>query len=201
MIERVVAFGCSFTYGHGLVDCYNEANKGAGPEPSKYSYPSILGDYLGVEVLNEGKSGCSNTYISNKVLNCDIKPTDFVIVQWTDPARYTISLKDGDVPIGPWTDTETGKQFYRLFDDNHLLHITKRAIHHIELYLQSKNIPFLFGANCDLSVDSKISTAIPNLKKLKVDVALDDMHPGPNSHRLIAHRLFKTIKEKYDTKN
>ena len=44
-MARIFAFGCSYTYGHGLSDCIvGKCN--AGPVPSKLVYVNLLAEYL-----------------------------------------------------------------------------------------------------------------------------------------------------------
>ena len=65
--HNLVAFGCSFTYGHGLKDCViDQINPG--PNPSKYAWPTYLSLRLkcnGFE--NKGIPGASNKIIQKEV--------------------------------------------------------------------------------------------------------------------------------------
>ena len=68
-MARLLAFGCSYTYGEGLEDCWSPLNKTFGPLPSKQAWPSILGKDLGREVHNFGICGASNKHIWHTILN------------------------------------------------------------------------------------------------------------------------------------
>jgi hypothetical protein len=43
---RIIAFGCSYTYGHGLPDCLDDDKITQGPTHSNLAYPSILAEKL-----------------------------------------------------------------------------------------------------------------------------------------------------------
>ena len=44
-MDRLVAFGCSYTYGHGLPDCIMAKGR-AGKRPSKFAWPYLLAKKL-----------------------------------------------------------------------------------------------------------------------------------------------------------
>ena len=86
-INKIVALGCSYTYGHGLEDCIGP-NDSAGPVPSKFAWPNQLAKHLGVrEVLNLSHPGSSMKYalhilahnkheLSNKTLVVCMPPAE-----------------------------------------------------------------------------------------------------------------------------
>jgi hypothetical protein len=81
---------------------------------------------------------------------------------------------------------------------------TMKNIHHIELYLMSKGISFLFCTNTaeiysTPDIKWKIDTPIISSKKFIIDWANDNIHVGPNTHKQLANHLLNLIKEKYDT--
>ena len=75
-MSRLVAFGCSYTYGYGLSDCHIEPNK-PGPNPSKLAWPSLLANMLDLEVVNCSNIGASNIHILWRLINFDFKNDDF----------------------------------------------------------------------------------------------------------------------------
>jgi hypothetical protein len=56
---KLVTFGCSFTYGHGLADCMAEDGSN-GPTASEQAWPSVLGKLTGMKVDNVSEPGSSN---------------------------------------------------------------------------------------------------------------------------------------------
>jgi hypothetical protein len=52
---RIIAFGCSYTYGHGLSDCLDNDMMTQGPTHSNLAYPSILAEKLNCDESSVGK--------------------------------------------------------------------------------------------------------------------------------------------------
>jgi len=59
---RLIAFGCSYTYGAGLEDCFTPPI-GHGPIPSKFAWPQLVANELNMECINMSSSGASNKEI------------------------------------------------------------------------------------------------------------------------------------------
>jgi hypothetical protein len=88
-MKRLIAAGCSLTYGHGLPDCVDKYNqKHPGPEPSKIAWPGLLADKLNRSCINLGCPGASNKQIWHTLLNFNFEPDDIVIVYWSFIHRY-----------------------------------------------------------------------------------------------------------------
>jgi hypothetical protein len=75
--KRLVAAGCSFTYGLGLED------------PAKQSWPGVLGELLGCEAVNLGTPAAGNSYIANSILDYHaVDPAfDLVVIGWSSWTR------------------------------------------------------------------------------------------------------------------
>ena len=71
---RVIAFGCSFTFGHGLPDCFNPP-KNPGKAPSKYAWPSLVANELNVKCINKSLPGSSNKRIWHNIGKFKFKKT------------------------------------------------------------------------------------------------------------------------------
>ena len=80
-MNRLVAFGCSHTYGEGLKDCW--VNGKAGKLPSKYAWPQLLADRLKRRCFNKSMEGASNKFIWHKILNTEFTDKDIVVILWT----------------------------------------------------------------------------------------------------------------------
>jgi hypothetical protein len=94
--HNLVAFGCSFTYGHGLKDCIGDDNWMAGPKPSTYSWPTYVHHHLETKSLvNRGKPGASNKLIAKRIIDFKFQDPSIVVVQWTRLSRKTI-FKDSE---------------------------------------------------------------------------------------------------------
>lgn len=85
MHQRIVAFGCSNTYGLELdgVDVYSS--------PSKNCFASLIG------AENCGIPGASNKEIMLRILEQTYNPTDKICIQWTYPKSRTLLLDDNCV--------------------------------------------------------------------------------------------------------
>jgi hypothetical protein len=199
-MPRLVAFGCSYTYGHGLADCYIDPNK-SGPSPSKYAWPNLLANMLGLEVVNCSNPGASNIHILWKLLNFEFTDDDLCVIMWTHFGREPFSnLKYNSANIN-WDNYESNviKTLPELSKENivirNIIHM-----HHGYLHLTSKNIKHLFITGpSDILLYELPDIKIPTLMKdisinqSTVDKALDGMHPGPYSHMNIAKQLLDKI--------
>lgn len=70
-IRRLIALGCSFTYGHGLPDCIHPNDpKGAGETCSQQAWPNHLAKHLGIKVVtNLSRPGSSTKYALHALAN------------------------------------------------------------------------------------------------------------------------------------
>ena len=87
---KLVTFGCSFTYGHGLADCMAEDGSN-GPTCSEQAWPSVLGKLTGMEVDNASEAGSSNLMITKAIVDYSKYTKDtVVVVMWSNNDRETI---------------------------------------------------------------------------------------------------------------
>lgn len=91
MYQRIVAFGCSNTYGHGLSDCNKFGRPGL--SPSKFAWPALLDK----PYLNLSQPGSSNKQISMECLAQKFNETDVVIFAWTYAARNFYFNKNNEM--------------------------------------------------------------------------------------------------------
>jgi len=78
---RLVVFGCSNTYGQGLLD------------PKKQVWGALLANSLKREFVNNGKPGASNKYIAHAINEFVFKPNDVVIIAWSYLNRSCVLYK------------------------------------------------------------------------------------------------------------
>jgi len=114
--KRLIAFGDSFTFGHGLPDCQSMDGIGPGDEPSKLGFVSELANSLNIkEVLNFASPGASNRFICTSILNFpEFKPDDLILTQFTYHERDYYWNEDGQSQfVGSWNFEEDpfGKYF------------------------------------------------------------------------------------------
>ena len=204
MNKRLIAFGCSNTYGEGLEDCW--INGMYGPKPSKFAWPNVLGNLLGVdEVINLAAPAISNKRIWRDALNFDYQDNDIVVLHWTFVDRDCFF--DRVPKIGPWINEKASKFYYKYFWSNLDRHydLFNRA-DHVGRYLTSKKIKHYNIQTTGSSGGGRAAyrpEEIPkwfevdflpgNMNTKVIDRALDKMHPGPLTHKKFANEVFNKV--------
>lgn len=199
-MSRLVTFGCSYTYGQGLEDCFVPPNS-AGPNPSAFAWPNLAAQKLNLECVNMSVSGYSNLAILNSILNFDFKDDDVVAVMWTFKTR-DLEFKDQDhnVHYGRWVDGWLDKQnVYNLIMKGYIY------MHHAHCYLNQKNVKFYFFDN---DWYFTLENEKPKwLKEVQIvpfkfkqyeyfpPLGLDNLHPGPVFHNAVCDTLVKHINQ------
>lgn len=206
LCTKLVTFGCSITYGHGLADCV--VNKfEPGKVPSKYAWPQIVADHLGLSLDNQSRPGASNLEILHKILNYKFKETDYVVVMWTFSNRdyifgnkNLITQKQSGTQVGSWQTGSLLDSWVAVHSESDLATRTWLNVHHANLFLKSMNIPVynFFVSLKYLKKYKQSFVAVPysNIKVEKleeIDKALDNLHPGPKSHIAIAGKIIKVL--------
>ena len=189
---RIIAFGCSYTYGHGLNDCLDRDGK-PGSTPSDLSFPSIVAKKLNCECINLGKSGNSNKEIWNDILNFKFQKDDIAVITWTYYNRFCIIKSDSIRRINPWIGEE--KIFYMNYSNRYdmILDFFNR-LNHSDFYLRSmsiKNYNYIIE-RLDDEEPSWNKTTILGLFN-KIDEADDGCHPGEISHSIFADNIYNHI--------
>ena len=106
---RLIAFGCSNTYGQGLPDIWDFENNTPveNSDPSKLAWPQILADKLGIECINLGVPGASNKEIWWNAITCTTRmnnhksiwhyeKTDIVVINWSFLPRWWLISKGNE---------------------------------------------------------------------------------------------------------
>lgn len=204
MFSRLVAFGCSHSYGMGLADCYNRITKFAGDQPSRLAWPQLLADHMNIECVNLSRPGNSCKGIWNDVISADLTSTDLVVIMWTHASRWCI-FKDGDIEdIAYYMDSPKSNNYFKSFYDPHDANMDLNLrLSHVSMHLDSKHVknyhtiyklsdykPLDFNRACVLD-------RIPCLNKLKLSHprGSDNKHPGELAHAEFAKNLHAAIQE------
>lgn len=92
MTNKLYAFGCSLTYGQGLVDCWDPISKSPGTMPSKFAWPQILADKLQYKCVNLSRYGSGNKEICFNILRelPNMSKDDLIFIQWSFSDRFAI---------------------------------------------------------------------------------------------------------------
>jgi hypothetical protein len=213
-VPRLVAFGCSNTFGHGMIDCWNDKLKQPGISPSKYAWPSILGKNLGLDVVNLSRCGASNREIWWNLVNTKFQSADTVVILWSYTARYCFvdhpEMNKEPEQVGIWDNTPAASLYKKLSvyrDDYDLAVETLTFMDHADRYLKSlriKNI-YHFSPNvdewrntqpeqhdwCDVRIIDYANDIWFGINEL----ALDNAHPGPKMQKAFAEKVQQYIKE------
>ena len=217
-MSRLVTFGCSHTYGEGQIDCLNyisdDGSYSMAKTPSQYAWPSVLGRELNIEeVINLGRPGGSNRYITNSILDTTIQKDDIVVILWTEFNRTTIY----QAPERNWMTAENvhpnrkdkmSKMYYK-----HIHHLYNSFLESVE-YMNLANYKlkkhrnvFNFKADFNSKESSNkyapdFAYEFPKWNKVDlinqslhyIDLAADGDHPGIESHKLIAKDMLKSVR-------
>lgn len=213
-MTRLLAFGCSNTYGHCLPDCCIEG-KFPGDQPSKLAWPSLLAEKLGLDCINLSKPGLSNFGILDSILKFNYSNDDLVIVMWSLFNRDMLFDLEGR-PNHAWN---LGNRYstYKFLSKNPMDHweqvhnpIDSRIrswyhIHHAHSYLSLHKVKFFF---MHVNNEKEFLESKPNFCKIEFlktlflnysDIqpkALDNIHNGINAHRIFADDLYSELIEK-----
>jgi len=141
--NTLATFGCSFTYG------------GGSKNPETDSWGAQLSEKMNIKHVNYGEGGSSNDRIVRKLIHHDTDLNDnmLVVIMFSFIERSEIFYKNEYYHIGPWflerkdtdrTHMHLVKNFYRNFShQNQCFNLHKNMLM-AELYLKSKNIPYVF---------------------------------------------------------
>ena len=203
-MNNLVAFGCSYTYGHGLDDCFSPPDQ-AGSNPSNQAWPSILATDLGYHCVNCSRPGASNLEILLNLLQYSFKPSDTVIILWTVSERDAILSSNGQIkPVGAWMKHTLVKHWLEVHDQHDLGLRSWIYIHHAYQHLSNQKLNFKFlTVEPDHSVFFNVQPAWTtdiNFLPIKLTgfveqhgTALDQRHPSAACHRLFAKDIYPYV--------
>lgn len=151
MIRRLITHGCSFTYGEELTD------------PALSSWPRLVADHFGLELINLAKPAYSNDLMLGDMLQTKLNPNvgtpgermawdyhDLVIIGWTSHIR--MGFKDA---LGWYStransrDTSGDRQainnlLISTIDGTWLMDRWLQQVVLAQTYLNSMHVPYLF---------------------------------------------------------
>lgn len=210
-MTKLVAFGCSFTYGTALPDA-TDVN------PSKLAWPALVAEKMNMAHVNAGVPGASNDLILHNIINFEnFNKGDHVIVVWTfmhrallfDDTGNTNSIMPNRIMLSKANGNPEWEQFYKVHGDYDLYIRTLKNMHHAMCYLSSKEIRMT-----NLSIDlwqlpwknvqtnykknMDVDVTFIDVKKSKVDTGSDGLHPGVQTHMKLADIIHNLHKEKHE---
>lgn len=135
-MNRLVTFGCSQTFGVGLLDFNNLNNT-----PSKYAWPEILAERLNLRCINSAECGSSNKRILYLIKNFVFDQNDIVAIMWSYPARSCLIKSKEIEDFRPNNKSKLSRMFYKnFFDNNDSLFNDTLYKEYARFYLNDKNI-------------------------------------------------------------
>lgn len=206
-MPRLVTFGCSHVYGHGLPDCHIEPDW-PGLNPSKFAWPQLLADKLGYECINLAEPGIGNFEILMKIIKTNFLIDDIVITAWSYFDRFDFykinDLEGNGIRFGNPSE-EYKKIILNQSDNTNYLEQNYwnnwLTIQHAELILNSKNIKNFsyIGIQKRLKIDLdkpkliSLNNFFNDIELVSKDKALDNSHSGTISHRVQTKLIYNKI--------
>jgi hypothetical protein len=216
MPKKLIAIGCSQTYGHGLEDisdCKGEIDYTK--VPSKLAWPALLGKKLKLEVINLAMPASSNKRIAHILTSINnINKDDIIIFCWTYPLRTAI-IKDNDYAylhahkLKHGNDYNVAQQWIKFRamadpDSIDLWHENLVWASFANRYAETVtpnvyNYSMMGGFPQEL-IDLYKVPIIEDLDYIirKHERALDNSHPGLDAHCEFADRMYNYIRSKND---
>jgi hypothetical protein len=207
---RLIAFGCSQTYGHCLPDAYVENKKAwdgveIADKPSQHAFPALIGRRLGIKTYNQSWPGSSNKFIWHSMVNFDYQPTDIVIVVWTLTNRTMVIRKDIKYHLGTWPSVnklnQTYQKFVALSNSNENLELDSYGyVDHAHRVVAPQVKQILHYKLVSVELDNKPSwmhvdfiDSLDNMIYPNHDKALDNIHYGIKTHEFIAAKMLPSL--------
>lgn len=215
-MSRLVAYGCSHTWGEALSDTVNYTYTYNQPA-SKFAWPQILADNLSLDCVNMGTPGASNKEILNRALETEYVKDDLVIFLWTYSSRTCVFESAGVRPtrlrppalinVDPFVNSKKDKMYFKYLYNNYNAFIDSITyINFAKLFFDKKKIKnYHFVYRFKEHKDDKCWFDEHDLPKwnqvnlIKVafieDFALDNAHPSKLSHSKLADQMIESIRE------
>lgn len=142
MVKKLIVSGCSFTDPDFISDHHPEL------DTSWPKWPEILGEKLGMEVINLGRCGAGNEYIHaslmDKISTMDKSEIGLVIAAWSKSERR--DWQDGLIKSrrsrlqhrGRWTN----KRIDDLGDTHYFINRSFRYYYSLQCFCERFDIPF-----------------------------------------------------------
>lgn len=219
-MSRIIAVGCSFTYGHCL---HTEDVRPVAASPQ--AWPGLVAQHFNRECVNLSWPGSNPRYCAARILDFDFKSDDVVLILWPNIHRNWIVTdwhawrernwrdefhREPDLAVGSQFWTPVCKDYQRWWKRGYS-NTSDRACdawmakHLVRLHLKDLGLDCVEYDVPAYDLDKNISipdrfvtdwiTEFPHWHQLYVDRAQDGMHPGFKAHKNFAKRWIKTIKQ------
>lgn len=147
-MSRLITFGCSYTYGTGLIDCQSTkifSFSRRNSKPSNMGWAAQLNKKLGTSLINKSFPGSSNFEILYEVLQFDYKQGDIVVIMWSHYLRDLFFTKFFKIPdlrrrLGLWKTSGLSRKWIQQMSQQDYLMKSWIYMQHADLYLKDKKI-------------------------------------------------------------
>lgn len=182
--KKLWIFGCSHSHGTGLIDI-------------NHRFGQLLAEQLNLPVNFVTKPGSSLQWSLRHLLNATISTQDVVVWQVTTPHRLTLYQNTTrEVMLAASND----RCLLEVFNDQQVFFHHCSLIDYGVKYLRAKNIKFVIASILNqqalfynyLEQYSKYPEYC-YMPECNLDLATDQLHVGPLSHKAIAQRLLNHL--------
>ena len=192
---KVMVLGCSITEGVGVND--NE------------TWPAQFCSHIenGVN-FNFGTAGRSNDFICRCLMSYyDLIKPDLVLIMYTFPHRREVYTENNEIesyiPSKNWGNILETNERYAIQnsldilqnDNSDFINWYKNHIL-IKLFLESKKCNWLWDGK-NLKTEYTEFNRFSVFDKFKIDIAVDNLHPGPKHHKEYGRMLYEYISIKF----
>ena len=204
-MPRLVTFGCSLTYGHGLEDCFVPPVH-PGPKHSNLAWPTIVADKFNLKLENRSQPGLSNRGILHKILEFKYRKNDVIVVMWTNVFRWSKITPSEIENYGLWLDTPYVNMLAENADEHDLTVTSAQcanlAWHHLKQKIYTRQFHIISGSGLKDDSPWRMDSFQWNQVKFEdydfelrrdYPLALDNAHPGLEAHKQFAKLVVKSI--------
>lgn len=215
-MNKVYAFGDSFTFGHELSDCPTNLS----PTPSKKSYAALVATYLNFDYQCHAMGAYANNAISRRLVETidQIDDSDLVLAMWTYPERHEFFLEELGARSLQASDTiPFAVEYFRSVDIKEpvVLYNAAREIYIAQQLLLNKKIKFVFMSsvtNLSLAAKNRANVLFDKIDTdywlfLEHDLGFTDWatktlnltfsgHPPDPAHATLSARIVEKINDK-----
>ena len=221
-IERIVASGCSFTYGQGLSN------------PEMESWPAQLANLLGAECVNLGMPGMGNEHVLSSIVdyfseNPHAKNNSLVLPCFSSYSRvefWSRNKASAHYETVKWTTIINSRQnigfnknfFEQMFDEKYYYNRYLRIIISLQSILKAWEVPYLMfegvsgNPHKNMLVHNDVRSLLNEVNRehwlrfatgnldtmTSPSERFPDGHPNVNAYKEMADILYKHLLKKYD---
>ena len=146
IIKRLIAFGCSFTTGHGLSDIHvPEDLTEEFTDVSQFSWANVLADMCDVPRVIKAYPGSSNKRMAHDALTFDYQAGDHVFILWTSTARTCVLESSEKARMMMPNIVEYASYYTKFYEDYDCIFMDTLYKKAVTQYLKERGIKYTFS--------------------------------------------------------